>query len=212
MSAYCDCANLPTEIVDIPLFDCDFDIGQIFKIVLQRYYSTGSTRNGFTVATASPTALASWTALLDAEDSTKVVQSPELGSPIITPGEELVFGGGNETPGGIELSLGEGQSAFTGRFLQKNPATILAMRRYKCENIAAYFVNWDGKIFGEMNEAGTIFMPIKLYSWRLGNRAVNGRGTPDHNDLSFKLAPGWDDRLAAYVPADFNAKTDLVAS
>ena len=130
MSLLCNCP-VGAELVDIPISDCPDSLGQVQKVVFQRIFSTGSTKNAFVAATADPKLKASWTPLLAAADGTKVVQSPYIQAPTTEPGAARTYGGGNETLGGVELIIGREATSFTGNILRSAQKAIKAMNSKK---------------------------------------------------------------------------------
>ena len=82
MTKFCNCP-VGASINNIPLSDCPEDFGQIQKLILQRVFSSGTTKNKFSTLSGAgaPDLLASWTPLLAAADGTKVVQTPFIQSP-----------------------------------------------------------------------------------------------------------------------------------
>src|SRR3990172_7114077 len=105
MSLLCNCPA-GAALASVPLSECPESFGQIQKVIFQRIFKTGSTKNEFLVASALPTVLASWTPLLAVADGSKVVQSPYIQAPTTEPGAAKTYGGGNETLGGLELIIG----------------------------------------------------------------------------------------------------------
>lgn len=80
-------AALPT----IPNVNCAENFGQIQKIAFQRLTKDDGSRNSFVGAGADSkpiTALGSWTPLLAAADSTKIVVSPYVQAPTSEPGAD----------------------------------------------------------------------------------------------------------------------------
>ena len=207
---------LPSELNNIFIDTCPENIGQIQKLVFQRKFSTGSTRNGFTIASANPNLQASWDTFLDASDSTKAVQTPFLDNPETEAGAAIKFGGGNATRGGIELIVGREPTLFTGQYLQTSQRSIKNMKTYQSEsfqgNLGVYFIDEFGRIIGESDdiENPTIFYPIPIHSLFIGDKSFGGKEAPDDNMIEFSLFPNWSDDLHIVTPSDFDALTDLV--
>jgi len=209
MSKYCNCP-VGAAISDIPLSDCPEDFGQIQKIIFQRVFSTGATKNQFPVVTGAtgPTLLASWTPLLAAADGTKVVQSPYIQSPSNEVGAKREFGGGNATLGGIPLVIGREASTFTAMILQAPQDTIKALKEYSCEKVGVYLVDEFGRI-GGLSPADN-FLPIPIMSLFIGDKKFGNLEEADSNSIEFKLNPNWSDDFKIVVPEDFDALTELV--
>src|SRR5688572_14465098 len=110
-----------SQIADVVVSACPVDIGQVQKIIFQRRYSTGTTRNSMTVANAA--LLATWTAFLQATNATKVQVSPFVNGPAFEPGEVIEFGSGNEVVDGIALAMGTDPTNFTANLFRISPAS-----------------------------------------------------------------------------------------
>ena len=207
MSLLCNCptgAALPS----IPLSECPESLGQVQKVIFQRIFSTGNTKNEL----VNPSVKASWTPLLAASDGTKVVQSPYLQAPTTEPGAARTYGGGNETLGGVELIIGREPTSFTANLLRTSQATVAALKQYMCENVGVYLVDEFGRIAGLVDDpsAPTNFSPIPIGSLFVGDKTLGGLEAPDMNVISWKFFPNWSDNLRLITPDDFNALTDLV--
>lgn len=198
--------------VYIPSPLCAFNAAQIQKIIVQRKYSTGVTRNTLTYANAA--LLASWTTFLTATNSTKVQVSPELANPTLEPGDVEEYGSGNEVPDGVPIITGEGPSNFSGTFLQAHPASITSMRAWQSEDLSVWFINQHGQIICDSDSAQspTNVYGVKVRSMFVGSRAFGGHTEPDKNSLRLMLPAGWDQNLVLVTPTDFNALIDLSGS
>lgn len=69
-----------TALPNVPAITCPESFGQVQKVAFQRLTKGDGSKNSFTSEKAI-TALASWTSLLSAADSTKVVVSPYIQAP-----------------------------------------------------------------------------------------------------------------------------------
>ena len=210
MSLLCNCPA-GAALENIPISDCPESLGQVQKVIFQRIFSTGTTKNSFTIATADPKLLASWSPLLAAADGTKVVPSPYIQAPTTEPGAARTYGGGNETLGGVELVIGREATSFTGNILRSAQKTIKAMKNYMCENVGVYLVDEFGRIAGLVDDVTTPtkFFPIPISALFVGDKSLGGLENPDMNAVSWKFFPNWSDNLAIYTPTDFNPLTDL---
>lgn len=210
MTKICDCP-VAAALTNIPLDECPEDFGQIQKMIFQRIYSSGSTKNKFVVATANPNVLASWTPLLAAVDGTKVVQSPFLSNPENEPGAAREYGGGNATLGGIPLILGAEPSTFVAQILQSKQPTIEALKSYPCENVGVFFVDEYGRMgmLADDVDTPTEYYPIPIKSLFIGDKGFGGIENPDINTLSFYLKRNWSDKFAIVAPTNFDALNDL---
>lgn len=212
MGILCTCP-LGAEIADVVKVTCPEIVGQVHKLVFQRKYSTGTTLNKFTIASANPNLLASWSTLLAASDGTKVTSSPLIDGPEMEPGGPKTYGGGNQTRGGVEIITGRDPSVFRCNFLNVSQQTIKALKQYFCEEMAVYFVNENGQIIGLADDNGTPLefypIPIATYSFFLGDKKFGGFEEPDMNILEFKLYPNWSNELYIVDPSDFDPLVSL---
>lgn len=209
------CACSPgAEPSSITIVDTPFDIGQVQKILIQRRYSSGTTLNEFTIASANPNLKASWDTFLSASDGTKVVQTPFIEEPDLVPGDRRTYGGGNATLFGIETSIGKLPSTFTGKFNHMDPQSWAGIDAWKCEVATVYFVNDCGDIYGVVDDLAT---PTKFRgivvspkTWFISDRGAPGLEAPDFHNLFFQMDPGAMSKLHKVTPSDFDARTDLV--
>lgn len=212
MGILCNCP-LGAEIVDITLEDCPEVVGQIHKLLFQRRLN-GTALNSFTIASANPNLLASWTPKLAAADDTKVVQSPFINSPELEPGGPRPWGGGNATRGGVEIIVGRDPSVFRAMFINTSQKSIKDLKTLFCEDMVVYFIDEYGRIIGESDDidAPTEFrgIPIASFSLFVGDKKFGGFEEPDQNMIEFKLYPNWSDNLHIVSPSDFSALNDLV--
>lgn len=118
---------------NVPAITCPESFGQVQKVAFQRLTKGDGSKNSFTSEKAI-TALASWTSLLSAADSTKVVVSPYIQAPTAEAGAARTFGGGNETLGGIEEIIGREPTPFTGVIRKAPQAVIKALKEMQCES------------------------------------------------------------------------------
>lgn len=205
MSA-CQCpagASIPS----VPNATCPQDFGQIQKIIFQRVFSSGTTKNSMTQANAK--LLANWTPLFSAADGTKAVITPYVEAPTADGGDAITYGGGNDTVGGVTKVVGTNPTNMTFALRQIVQSIAKALKALMCElNMGAYFVNGDGQIMGVANgESG--FSPIPIQTLFVGDLKLNGLETPDENALSFSLPANWSDDVVIITPTDFNPLTDL---
>ena len=201
-----------SQMGDITVNSCPFDIGQIQKWIFQRRYSSGSTRNVMTVADAA--LLATWTARLTATDNTKVQVSPFVNGPTFEPGGAIEYGSGNEVVDGIALVVGVDPTAYTSNMFRISSAAKESLVALEGEDLVVYGVNEHGQIVGETdsNSSPTNFYGIPVQSFHVGDRKIGGKVEPDMNVLSFKLPPRWDNKLYTVTPSDFDALSGLSGS
>lgn len=212
LTGICPCPSA-AALPDVPNVICAETFGQIQKVAFQRLRKDDGTRNSF--ATAKPiTALASWTPLLTAADSTKVVLSPYIQAPTNEPGAARTFGGGNETLGGVEEIIGREPNPFSG-VLRKIPQKVIkVLKQLQCEswgdNLGVYLIDENGAIeaIQDPTTAGTYY-PIPIRSLFIGDKGHGGLEAPDSNAISWSFLPNYSDDLAIVAP-EFNALTELV--
>lgn len=203
-----------TAITTIPAVTCPETFGQIQKVAFQRLRKADGTKNSFT-STAAITALASWSALLSAADSTKIVVSPYIQAPTNEAGAARTFGGGNETLGGVEEIIGREPNSFTA-VLRKIPQSVIkVLKELQCEswgdNLGVYLFDENGNIEAIQDETtATTFYPIPIRSLFIGDKSHGGLEAPDNNAISWSFLPNYSDNLSIVTPADFNPLTDLV--
>lgn len=212
MAITCKCPAA-AALTTIPAVVCTETFGQIQKVAFQRLYDSLGAKNKFT-STAAITALASWTPLLAAADSTKIVVSPYIQAPTNEAGAARTFGGGNETLGGVEEIIGREPNPFTG-VLRKIPQSIIKiLKELQCEswgdNLGVYLFDENGNIEALQDEAtATTYYPIPIRSLFIGDKSHGGLEAPDSNAISWTFLPNYSDDLAIITPTDFNPLTDL---
>ena len=213
MSLTCQCPAA-ASLTTIPAVACGENFGQIQKVAFQRLRKADGSRNSFTT-TASILLKASWTALLSAEDGSKVVVSPYIEAPTSEPGAVRTYGGGNETLGGIEEVLGAEPTAFSAVLRRMPQNVIKIMKELSCEsnagNLGVYLFNDNGQIEAIQDpERTTTYYPIPIRSFFVSDKGHGGLENPDSNNISWQFAPNYSDDLKIITPTDFNPLTDLV--
>ena len=202
-----------TALTSIPAVTCTESFGQIQKVAFQRIYSSGTTKNSFTTSAAIDKK-ASWTALLSANDSTKVVVSPYIQAPTSEAGAARTFGGGNETLGGVEEIIGREPTSFSA-VLRRIPQNVIkALKELQCEswadNLGVYLFDDNGNIEAIQDETvTTTYYPIPIRSLFIGDKTHGGLEEPDSNAISWTFLPNYSDNLKIVAPDDFNPLTDL---
>lgn len=207
----CKC---PAEasLTTIPAVTCAESFGQIQKVAFQRLKSNG-TKNSFTNATPIGT-LASWSSLLTAADSTKIVVSPFIQAPTNEPGAARTFGGGNETLNGEEEIIGREPSTFTAVLRRIPQSVIKVMKELQCDaqshNLGVYLFDEAGNIEAIQDETTpTTYYPIPISSLFISDKGHGGLEAPDSNNIQWSFGPNYSDNLAIVTPSDFNPLTDL---
>lgn len=197
---------------DVPAITCSESFGQVQKVAFQRLMKDDGSKNSFTSEKAIAS-LASWTPLLSATDSTKIVVSPYIQAPTAEAGAARTFGGGNETLGGVEEIIGREPTPFTGVIRKAPQEVIKALKEMQCENwgdnLGIFIFDENGAI-GAIKDATTEdkFYPIPIRSLFIGDKTLGGLEAPDSNAIQWSFLPNWSDDLAIVVP-EFNPLTDL---
>lgn len=212
MGLLCTCP-VASEIADLTADTCPVQLGQIVKVIFQRLYSTGVTKNVFVIASANPNVVASWNTLKAAADGTKVTVSPYLEDPQLEPGDPLTTGGGNASLDGVERIVGRGPTSFEALFNNIAPIIAAELKNYQCETMAVYLVDEHGRIAGLADDLSSVanFYPIPIVpnSLFVGDRRAGRFDEDDSNRLMFSFSPNWSDLLHIVTPTDFNARIDL---
>lgn len=198
----------PTALATITAQACPERLEQVVRFLIQRKQTTPS----FTAT--SILLAATWTPLLTATDSTKVIKTPLIPGVVIPPGELITEGGNdNSTINGIPRVSAIGFVPVTAQLNDANSATRLALRGLLSEsaiqpgftNLWCYMVNRFGQIYGKLNGSNVEGFPI--YNVFAGTAGTEGFGKAGITNFQFALEPGWDDGGALYQPTDFNALT-----
>ncbi len=213
MALFCACP--PAAAITSPdLQACYEKVGQVQRLFFQRKYSSGTTLNSFTIASANPNVLASWTPLLTAVDGTKVIQTPFVQAVEMTVGEPVEFGGGEETLGGIATIQGVDPSTFSAQMYNRSQIEIDNLKNLMCEVLSVYFINENNQIIGlaNDNDSATTFrgFPLAEETLFIGDKMLGGRTQPDMNRIRFQLPANWSDNLYIVTPTDFSPLDNLV--
>lgn len=209
MGLNCGCPA-GAHIADLDIQDCKESMGQVQKVLFQRVYKTAGELNSVT----DPTKKASWTTLTAAADGTKVTVSPYIQNPATEPGAARTFGGGNQTLGGIPITIGREGTGFSGVIYQENQKVISQMKQYQCETIGVYLLDENGNIGCLVDDLDnpTVYKPIPVQSFFVGDKGLGGFEEPDSNAISWSFVPNWSDNfyIIKRETLDFNPLTDLV--
>ena len=213
MSLICTCpaaAALP----DVPTVKCPVTFGQIQKVAFQRLRKDDGSLNAFATE-ATIQALANWSALLVAADSTKVVVTPYINAPADSGGDARMSSGGNDDLGGIAEVLGGNPVQFTGSFRAIPQATIKLLKELMCEaqagNLGVFLFDENGKIEAIENSDST-YSPIPIRGLFIGSKIHGNYDAKDSNAISWYYADNYSDDLVIVTPTDFNPLTDLVVA
>ena len=167
---------------------CGIRYGQVQKIAFTRI------GNLFSNSSNPITDLASWTAFLSAEDSTKIVVTPYVEAPTMEGGDEKTFGGGNTTLDGIIMVLGS-QPIRMSFDLRNYPQTIISALKIltKIRDLGVFLFNDNGGIIC-LQEGGT-YKPIPISALFVGDLILSGRVQPDRNTMKFSFRSNYSDKL-----------------
>lgn len=207
-----DCSDL-TALKDIPTFKCSESFGQIQKIAFQRMRKDDGQPNKFT--SSNPIVdLSSWSTLLQASDSTKVVVSPYINNPQQTGGDPITQGGGNDSLDGAEQIIGEQATVLTCVLRGVPQAVAKAMKsligQADANDLGVFLINGKGMIEAIQDETDTdTYYPIPLKSLFVGSKMHGGYEAIDFNNMQIAFEPNYSDNLKIIKP-NFNAKTQLV--
>lgn len=191
----------PTNLPPIPNMTCGIRYGQVQKIAFTRI------GNLFSDSSNPITDLASWTAFLSAEDSTKIVVTPYVEAPTMEGGDEKTFGGGNTTLDGIIMVLGS-QPIRMSFALRNYPQTIISALKVltKIKDLGVFLFNDNGGIIC-LQEGGT-YLPIPIRALFVGDLILSGRIQPDRNTMKFSFKSNYSDKLVVVKP-NFSPVNDL---
>jgi len=202
----CSCPA-PTTIGAISDQTCNKNFGQIQKIIIQRkgYSFDGTTGKDITVK-------ADWQTVFTASDDTKAQITPLIYNPIITAGEAITNGGGdNSTLNGVSELVGVNPTTFTAELRSINAQIERELKAYICEtDLVVFLVNDSQQIIAKNPSASatTTFEGIPIQEFFVGDRTANGLNTKDMNALSFSFPSEWSNLIAYTAPA-FNPLTEL---
>lgn len=213
MSITCQCP-LAEALPKIPNASCPVSFGQIQKVAFQRLRKPTGESNEFTDK-AAITKKASWTALLAAEDVTKVVVSPYINSPADSGGDARTTSGGNDDLGGVATILGSEPIQFTGSLRAIDQSIVKALKELICEanagNLGVFLFDENGNIEAIQDETTkTTYRPIPIRSFFVADKVHGNYDAKDSNAIQWSYQPNYSDNLTIVKPEDFNPLTDLV--
>ena len=180
---------------------CGIRYGQVQKIAFTRI------GNLFSDSSNPITELASWSAFLAAEDSTKIVVTPYVEAPTMEGGDEKTFGGGNATLDGIIMVLGS-QPIRMSFALRNYPQAIISALKIlmKIKDLGVFLFNDNGGII--CLQEGDTYQPIPIRALFVGDLILSGRIQPDRNTMKFSFKSNYSDKLVVVKP-NFSPVNDL---
>lgn len=209
-SFFCACPSAD-EVTDIPNVSCIQRLGQIQRVAFQRT-KNGTVTNEFVIASANPNVLASWTALIAADDDTKIQMTPTIGDFVTEVGDVREAGGGNATVGGIPKIIGINPTGASGKFYELPQSIISAIKAYQCETgTSVYLFNEYGQAIGltDSHSTPSKFKGIPIESFFVKDKNMGGFEDIDSNDFGWKFKPNWSDMMHVIKATDFNPVLDL---
>lgn len=212
MSLICQCPAA-AAITTIPNVVCPENFGQIQKVAFQRLRQANGNVNKFTTA-ASILLKASWTALLTADNGTKIVVSPYINAPADSGGDVRLTSGGNDDLGGIPTVLGGNPVQFDGSLRSIPQSVIKTMKELQCEaaagNLGVFLFDENGKIEAIKGASDGDYLPIPIRALFIGSKIHGNFDAKDSNAISWQYPDNYSDDLVIVAPTDFNPLTDLV--
>ena len=209
MGLNCGCPA-GAHIADLEIAECKESMGQVQKVAFQRIYKTAGELNSVT----DPTKKASFATLFSAADGTKMTLSPYIQGPTSEPGAARTFGGGNQTLGGIEITIGREPTTFSAVIYQESQKTIAQLKQYMCENIGVWLIDENGNIGCLVDDVDDpkAYMPIPIGKLFVGDKKLGGFEEPDSNTIEWSFFPNWSDKfhIIKRETLDFNPLTDWV--
>lgn len=213
MPLICQCPA--AAIATIPSVTCPENFGQIQKVAFQRLRKADGTANKFT-SEASILLKASWTALIPAQDGSKIVISPYINAPADSGGDARLTSGGNDDLGGIPTVLGGNPVQFAGSLRSIPQSVIKTMKELECEasvnNLGVFLFDENGKIEAIKGATDGDYSPIPIRALFVGSKIHGNYDANDSNAISWQYPDNYSDDLVILSPTDFNPLTDLVVA
>lgn len=196
--------NQPIETIEKP--DCFENFGQIVFMGFQKQFN-GATRNAISATGDAHTLKATYTALIDANDQTKLQISPETTDVRNEPGTLREFGSDNRVRGGVPYVIGLNRSAFTGMFDRLPQKIVAQLKSYACvKNVGLFLINEYGQIGCLADDPAnpTEYYGIPIRSFAVMDKKFGGYAEVDGNAFSFSALTDWSDKFVVINPADFS--------
>lgn len=213
MGLNCGCPA-GAHIADLEIAGCKESMGQVQKVAFQRIYKTAGTKNSVTDPTEKASFSALFSALFSAGDGSKMTVSPYIQGPTSEPGAARTFGGGNQTLGGIEITIGREPTTFSATIYQESQKTIAQLKQYMCEEIGVWLIDENGNIgcLADNNQDKIAYFPIPIGKFFVGDKKLGGFEEPDSNTIEWSFNPNWSDKfhIIKRESLNFNPLTDWV--
>lgn len=203
----CTCP-VGTYLTTIGTLSCPTSFGQIQKLIFQRAAQADGFGTQATVKT-----LSTWTTLLSATDSTKVVVTPYIAGLTPEPGTPREYGSGNEVRNGIPIIFGTNPTKFKCKIYEPTSAIVANLKALECESVVVGFVNELGYYGFEAQTVATglpTTAPVDademhgfaVQSFHVTDRILGGFDGPDYVEISFSLPANWSKGWCIQVPTD----------
>ena len=198
----------------ITIPNCPVGFGQVQKLILMRYYSTGSTKNVFTAVEMDD--LTNFNTRAAAVDGTKLQITPFVQNPESSPGEPITYGGGNETVDGAEIIIGVNPTVLTMRLDFLPAQTLTELKALAGEVLGVMLVDGNGQIGAAVDDVASPanYYPIRIVqnTWFVSDVVLGGYEAPDSVNLQFSLPGNWSNDVVPFKPTTFDPLTDIANS
>lgn len=190
----CTCP-VGTYMTSIGTLTCPTSFGQIQKLIFQRANQTAGLGSTTTIKS-----LATWTTLLAAVDSTKVVVTPYVSNFTMELGTAREFGSGNEVRNGVPIIFGTNPTKVTLRLYEPSTSIVTNLKALECETLEVTFVNE----LGYYGHGGTVSVVtgFDVQSFHVSDRMLGGFDSPDYVEIAFSLPANWSSTFTITAPTD----------
>lgn len=186
----CSCPGA-TALPTIPSMVCDENFGQIQKLAFQRLKGADGEVNKMTETNIK--LLATWQTAIAATTDAKIAVTPIVENPTSAGGDEITYGGGNETAGGVEKTIGSNPTTLTFTLNGFPQSTIKEIKKLMCEkNLGVFLFSGDGKV-GCIKSGSADCTPIPVRKLFVGDKMFGGLQAPDTNTLEIAFNPNFSD-------------------
>lgn len=193
MKCSCPVGSFPT-VSDV---SCSENFGQIQKAIFCKLSTFG------TVSAAELGIVAA----LQGKIPESALITPFLEGPSQEAGEARTYGGGNDTPSGVEVFLGMGPSTFSAA-MRGTPQTIVAeLKKLICfseiDDLGVILINGEGQIegIGGGTAQAPTLAPIPVRALRISDKIHGGYEEPDRNEIEWQFLPDYSDNLVIITPS-----------